>query len=139
METNAPSPPYGIAPPGFRLPPGTGVGAVRLQVADLGRSLDWYEAVLGLRTLTRSDGEATLGAREDDGALVELRERPGARPAPPRGRLGLFHFAILLPDRAALGRFVGHLSGLGVSAGASDHRVSEALYLRDPDGLGIEV
>ena len=70
--------------------------------------------------------------------LVELRERRGARPAG-RGRLGLFHFAILLPDRPALGRFVQHLADLGVHAGAGDHLVSEAFYLTDPDGLGIEV
>jgi catechol 2,3-dioxygenase len=60
-------------------------------------------------------------------------------PVPRRGRLGLYHFALLLPDRAALGRFVAHLAALGVRAGASDHLVSEALYLNDPDGLGIEV
>jgi catechol 2,3-dioxygenase len=51
----------------------------------------------------------------------------------------LFHFAIVVPDRAALGRFLGHLAGLGVYAGSADHAVSEALYLTDPDGLGIEV
>ena len=55
------------------------------------------------------------------------------------GQLGLYHFAILLPDRAALGRFVAHLARIGERAGASDHLVSEALYLSDPDGLGIEV
>jgi catechol 2,3-dioxygenase len=58
---------------------------------------------------------------------------------PRRGRLGLFHFAVLLPDRASLGRFVKHLSEIGAYAGMSDHLVSEALYLNDPDGLGIEV
>ena len=61
------------------------------------------------------------------------------RPAGRRGRLGLYHFAILLPDRASLGRFVRHLASLGAHAGAGDHLVSEALYLQDPDGLGIEV
>src|SRR5690606_30934733 len=71
--------------------------------------------------------------------LIELVHRPGATPSPMRGRLGLYHFAILLPTRADLGRFVSHLASIGERAGASDHRVSEALYLRDPDGLGIEV
>jgi catechol 2,3-dioxygenase len=71
--------------------------------------------------------------------LVELRERPGARPVPHRGLIGLYHFAILLPDRAALGRFLRHLGESGVRAGMSDHLVSEALYLTDPDGLGLEV
>jgi catechol 2,3-dioxygenase len=82
---------------------------------------------------------AVLAAHGDGAALVELRERSAAAAVPPRGRLGLFHFALLLPERAALGAFVSHLSALGVPAGASDHRVSEALYLQDPDGLGIEV
>ena len=71
--------------------------------------------------------------------LVELVERRGARPAPGRGRTGLFHFAILLPDRPALARFVGHLGEIGARAGAGDHLVSEAFYLQDPDNLGIEV
>ena len=58
---------------------------------------------------------------------------------PRRGRLGLYHFAILVPDRAALGRFLAHLETIGAYAGMSDHYVSEAIYLTDPDGLGIEV
>ncbi|HYJ79167.1 MAG TPA: VOC family protein, partial [Longimicrobiaceae bacterium] len=62
-----------------------------------------------------------------------------AAPVPRRGRLGLYHFAVLLPDRAALGRFAGHVAGLRIPAGMSDHFVSEAMYLTDPDGLGIEV
>jgi len=131
---------YGVPAPGHRLPAPTRLGRVRLQVSDLERSLDYYERVLGLRVLGREGGGATLGARGDGaGPLVELRERPGAAPVPRNGRLGLFHFAILLPDRAALGRFLGHLAERGERAGASDHLVSEALYLHDPDGLGIEV
>ncbi len=128
---------YGEAPAGFRLPANTAPGAVMLQVGDLERSLDFYLGTLGLAQLDREGGEALLGA--GDRPLVELRERPGARPAPRRGRLGLFHFALLVPDRAALGRFVHHLSALGQAAGAGDHLVSEAFYLSDPDGLGIEV
>ena len=129
---------YGIVPAGDRLDAATRVGRVVLQVADLARSLAWYEGVLGFRTVGEAAGEATLGA--DDGTpLVVLRERAGATPVPRGGRLGLYHFAILLPERAALGRFVAHLAQLGVRAGASDHFVSEALYLTDPDGLGIEV
>ena len=80
-----------------------------------------------------------LGARGEEGPLVVLRERSGAAPVPRHGRLGLYHFAILLPSRAELGRFLRRLAELGVRAGASDHFVSEALYLSDPDGLGIEV
>lgn len=126
----------GIAAPAFRLPAATRPGPVRLQVAELDRSLAFYRDVLGFGVLDRADGSATLGA---DRPLVVLEEKPGARPVPRRGRLGLFHVAFLLPSRADLGRFVRHLADLGVPAGASDHLVSEALYLSDPDGLGIEV
>jgi catechol 2,3-dioxygenase len=121
------------------LPDDLHLGPVRLQVADIARSLGYYEEVLGLNVLDRSTDSVTLGAHGDPTPLVVLQERPGALPVPRRGRLGLYHFAILLPDRAALGRFVAHLSRIGARAGASDHRVSEALYLTDPDGLGIEV
>ncbi len=130
---------YGIPAPGHRLPAGTRVGGVRLQVSDLERSLAWYRDILGLNVIARSDGRASLGALEATVPLVELRFVPGTQPVPMRGRLGLYHFAILLPDRASLGAFVAHLQEIGAPAGASDHFVSEALYLRDPDGLGIEV
>jgi catechol 2,3-dioxygenase len=127
------------APPGFRLPPGLTLGPVRLEVADLGRSLEYYQRVLGLRALERNDRRAVLTAQQDPVPLVELNERPGAAPVPRRGRLGLYHFALLLPHRADLGRFLSHLAAIGVYPGMSDHLVSEALYLTDPDGLGIEV
>lgn len=129
---------YGQAPRGHRLPAGTHLGAVRLQVADLSRSLSFYVQTLGLRMVTHDAGRATLAAHGDDRVLVELHERPGIRPAG-RGLLGLYHFAILLPDRPSLGRFVRHLADTGARAGAGDHLVSEAFYLTDPDGLGIEV
>lgn len=108
-------------------------------MADLGRSLDWYEGVLGLRALERADGWAALAAHGRERVLVELRERPGVAPVPRGGRPGLYHYAILLPDRPALGRFLRHLALIGARAGASNHLVSEALYLQDPDGLGVEV
>lgn len=130
---------YGIAPDGFRLPGATHVGRVRLLVADLARSIAYYETVIGLRVLSREDGVASLGPMDDDTVLLELHEKPGARPVSRRGLIGLYHFAILLPTRAALGRFVRHLAKLGAYAGMSDHYVSEAVYLQDPDGLGIEV
>jgi catechol 2,3-dioxygenase len=124
--------------PGYRLPAGLNLGPVTLQVADLRRSIAYYEQILGLRAEELTTDSASL-VTGDGTTLVDLRERRGARPAPKRGRLGLFHFAILLPDRAALGRFVIHLRDLGVTPGMSDHLVSEALYLYDRDGLGIEV
>ena len=76
---------------------------------------------------------------QDGHPLLRLETHPGVYAAPRRATLWLYHFAILLPDRAALGRFVAHLAALGVAAGMSDHLVSEAIYLTDPDGLGIEV
>jgi len=130
--------PYGITPPAYRLPSDLRLGVVRLQVADLDRSLEWYGRVLGPRVLEHGPPRAVLAAA-DGRPLIELRERPGARALPRRGRLGLYHYALLLPDRASLARFVQHLSVLGERAGTADHLVSEAIYLSDPDGLGIEV
>jgi catechol 2,3-dioxygenase len=130
---------YGIAAPGYRLPNETHLGRVKLQIAELARSLAYYEGVLGMRVIDKTDTGAVLGAVGDDRPLVELVEKNGARPVPRRGRLGLYHFAILLPDRPSLGRFLAHLEEIGAYAGMSDHFVSEAIYLTDPDGLGIEV
>ncbi|MEO7275355.1 MAG: VOC family protein [Vicinamibacterales bacterium] len=130
---------HGVAAPGYRLPASTVVGAVRLLVSDLGRSIDFYQRVLGLSVVERSSDAAALAPAGHEPVLIRLETRAGVRGAGRRGALGLFHFAILLPDRASLGRFVAHLAALGVPAGMSDHLVSEALYLSDPDGLGIEV
>src|SRR5687767_2965817 len=129
----------GIAPPGFRLPGATRIGQVSLQVSDLSRSVWYYERVLGLHVIQQDTDSASLGAGKDNVAIIRLEERPGARAVPRRGLLGLYHFAVLLPDRAALGRFLAHLAEIGERAGMSDHLVSEAVYLSDPDGLGIEV
>lgn len=128
-----------IRPPEYRLPDQTHIGRVKLQVADLGRSIEYYRDVIGLRVLNRSGHVATLGGHGDDTPLLELHERRGVSPVPRRGLLGLYHFAILLPDRPSLGRFLQHVADLGLSPGMSDHFVSEAIYLQDPDNLGIEV
>ncbi|MFY7923283.1 MAG: VOC family protein [Gemmatimonas sp.] len=130
---------YGDAPTGYRLPDTLRLGAVRLQVSDLSRSVHWYHHVLGLHELSREQDVVAMGVAGADEPLVVLEHRPGTVPIRPGSRLGLYHFAILLPDRPALGRFVQHLTRVGARAAASDHLVSEALYLQDPDGLGIEV
>jgi catechol 2,3-dioxygenase len=128
----------GVAPPGFRLPDAAHVGRVRLQVSELEQSIAYYERVLGLEATKHDSGRASLASR-DGSVLLELLERPGARPVPRRGLRGLYHFAVLLPDRKSLAKFVLHLAQIGERAGMSDHLVSEAVYLSDPDGLGIEV
>ncbi len=130
--------PVGIKPAAYRLPEQARIGRVRLQVSDLTRSVAYYTDVLGFTASITEGGVAVL-ATADGVPLVELHERNSSRPVPRHGRLGLYHFAILLPDRQALGRFVAHLGDVGAYAGSADHLVSEAVYLSDPDGLGIEV
>ena len=132
------APAFGTAPAGYRLPADIRLGAVRLQIADLARSVGWYTEVLGFRVLDRETHRVALGG-VDGVPLLELVELAGARPAPRRGRLGLYHFAVLLPDRESLGRLLAHLGRIGAYAGSADHLVSEAIYLTDPDGLGVEV
>ncbi|MEI6739770.1 MAG: VOC family protein [Gemmatimonadaceae bacterium] len=130
---------YGEAPSGYRLPDATHVGAVTLQVASLERSVQYYTQVLGMHVAHRAGATVQLTPHGDDRVLVVLHEQRGARPVDRRGRLGLYHFALLLPSRSDLGRFVAHLAAIGARAASGDHWVSEALYLTDPDGLGIEV
>jgi catechol 2,3-dioxygenase len=130
---------YGDAPPGYRLPGQLRLGPVRLQVSHLERSQQWYQQILGLTEHARTSYAVHLGVAGAPEPLVILEHRPGTVAVRPGSRLGLYHFAILLPDRPSLGRFIQHLAHVGERAGASDHLVSEALYLQDPDGLGIEV
>jgi len=130
---------YGIPPPGYRLPSDTRLGAARLLVSDLERSLDYYQQVIGLRVLSRERSSVALGPLGGDTPLIHLETRPGTKAPPRGGRFGLYHFALLLPDRVSLGRFVRHLGEVGAHVASADHAVSEALYLWDPDGLGIEV
>ena len=132
-------PGFGIAPPHYRLPAAARVDSVTLQVSDLTRSEAYYTTVLGLVAMARDADGTALGAPGGGTPLVYLVSRSGIRPVDPGTRLGLYHFALLLPDRAALGRFAQHVRSLGKYMGMADHLVSEALYLTDPDGLGIEV
>ena len=112
------------------------LGPVELTVSALDRSVAFYQQVLGLTLLSRDGTEATLGLPERP--LVALHERPGALPVQPRSP-GLYHLALLLPTRADLSRWVQHAARLGLRLGQADHLVSEAFYLSDPDGHGIEV
>ncbi len=132
MRHAAPTPSTTPAAPA---PPTTTVGAVHLAVADVERSAAFYRE-LGLELLAAGPGGAALGA--GGVALVVLEERPGARPA--RGVTGLFHLALLLPTRADLARWLHHAAARRLPVtGLSDHFVSEALYLDDPEGNGIEL
>ena len=110
---------YGEAPTGYRLPATLRLGAVRLQVSDLSRSVHWYHDVLGLSELSRERDVVAMGVVGAAEPLVVLEHRPGTVPLRPGSRLGLFHVAILLPDRPALGRFIQHLARVGARAGAS--------------------
>ncbi len=112
------------------------MGAVTLSVANLDRSLAYYHDRIGLRLLDSASGRVTLGA--GDTPLLHLVEEPGARRA--RGVTGLYHFAIRVPSRQSLARVIQHIIETQTPVtGASDHGVSEALYLSDPDGHGIEI
>ena len=118
------------------LPASLRLGPVHLTVTDLDRSARFYEQAIGLDVHRRADGETALGTGAQD--LVVLVEEPGARPA---GRhAGLYHFALLHPSRLELARAAQRLIAGGTPiSGASDHKVSEAIYLPDPDGNGIEL
>src|SRR5947207_2783177 len=117
--------------------PHANIGIVTLRVADLDRSVSFYEGVLGFRTIERAPGKAVLGA-EDGVPLLELHEVPGGPPQP-RWATGLYHVAILLPSRADLGQALIRMANAGLDIGQADHLVSEALYISDPDGNGLEI
>jgi catechol 2,3-dioxygenase len=118
------------------LPASLRVGAVELTVTDLDRSVDFYESAIGLRLHRREDGRAALGAGGED--LLVLVEDASARRA---GRhAGLYHFALLHPSRLELARAAQRLAATRTRiSGASDHGISEAIYLPDPDDNGIEL
>ncbi|TCK23171.1 catechol 2,3-dioxygenase [Ancylobacter aquaticus] len=130
----APPPSAGPVP---TLPAGLRMGAVRLRVRDAARAAAFYTGTVGLALLGRNDdGSLRLGVEGE--TLIELVGAPDAG-ARPRGTTGLFHVALLVPDRPALAVVLRRLIAQGVRLGASDHLVSEALYLDDPDGNGIEI
>jgi len=118
------------------LPAALRLGAVHVTVTDLDRSIGFYQDVIGLKLHRREDAVAALGAGGED--LLVLHEEPAARAA---GRhAGLYHFALLHPSREELARAVVRLAATRTPIqGASDHGISEAIYLPDPDGNGIEL
>ena len=125
-----------VPTPSVSIDPTAAIGAVHLIVSDLDRSLSFYEDRIGLRVSRREGNDAWLGAGGPD--LLALRGDASARRV--RGTTGLYHFAILVPSRADLARSVRHLLETGTRMqGFSDHGVSEASYLADPDGNGIEI
>jgi catechol 2,3-dioxygenase len=120
--------------------PATEIGLLSLTIADLPRSLAFYTEALGFEVLSQDVSGATLGAAGKP--LLLLTEDTGASPWPNDryGYTGLYHFAVLMPSRADLGRWLRHWLDLGFPLpGQGDHLVSEALYLSDPDGNGIEI
>lgn len=126
--------------PGASIAPETQMGLVSLAVADLNTSLTYYTQGLGFVVLEQQEGSATLGVPGTP--LLFLTEEAGAQPFPHDryGYTGLYHFAILVPSRADLGRWLRHWLAVGLPfPGQGDHLVSEAFYVTDPDGNGIEV
>jgi catechol 2,3-dioxygenase len=120
------------------LPADARLGAIRLRVGDLDRLRRFYEEAIGLRVLPGNGTVTALGV-EDGRPLVELEADADALPRPPH-TTGLFHLAILVPSRAQLARAIRRVAATGWRlGGASDHLVSEALYLSDPEGNGIEL
>ncbi|MFA1820998.1 VOC family protein [Virgibacillus oceani] len=117
--------------------PAVYVGEVSINVTNLKKALTFYQTVIGFRVLEETDNRAILTA---DGStpLLTLEQPDDVLPKEER-TTGLFHFAILLPSREDLSAFLKHIAQAGIRIGASDHYVSEAIYLSDPDGNGIEV
>jgi catechol 2,3-dioxygenase len=129
------------APQSAVIDPGVRIGHVHLKVADLERSLAFYCGILGFELTQRYGSQAAFisaGGYHHHIGLNTWQSKGGAPPAP--GTTGLFHVAILYPTRAALADALRRLHAAGIPLeGASDHGVSEALYLRDPDDNGVEL
>ena len=121
--------------------PATRIGHVHLTVADLDRSLRFYRDVLGFEVTTRYGSDAVFVSAGGYHHHIGLNTWAGrGAPPPPPGTTGLYHFAILYPDRKALAAAVRRLLEARVPLeGSADHGVSEAIYLRDPDGNGVEL
>jgi catechol 2,3-dioxygenase len=121
----------------FHKAPHTYTGEVHLNVLDLDRSVRFYKEVIGFKVLEQGSEKAVLTA-DGKTPLLIVEQPKNVTPKEPH-RSGLYHFALLLPERADLGMIIKHFSQNSIRIGASDHLVSEALYLSDPDGNGIEI
>lgn len=117
------------------LPAATTVSTVTLRVARLEPALKFYREVIGLALRSQASGQAVLGSMDED--ILVLLERPQAKHE--AGTTGLYHLAVLLPSRPHLAQWLRHASALSVRLGAGDHDVSEAFYLSDSEGNGVEV
>ena len=123
----------------YHLPDAAHIGAAHLRVSDLERAILFYRDLLGLLVIEEDGPTAALSSTGAPPAILHLTELPGARYKPPR-TTGLYHIAIRVPDRPALGQVFHRLVESGWALqGAADHLVSEALYLADPDGNGLEL
>lgn len=125
----------------FEAPAGTKIGHVHLKVADLDRAIAFYRDVIGMRVMQRHGAQAAFlsaGGYHHHIGLNTWQSKGGQPPAP--GTTGLYHTAILYPSRKALAQALKSVIQAGIPLeGASDHGVSEAIYLRDPDGNGVEI
>ncbi|RAW19085.1 glyoxalase [Paenibacillus taichungensis] len=122
----------------YQIPATTHLGEVSLRISNLDRSIQFYTEVVGLKLLERSDKVATLTA-DGKQSLLRLEQLTDAVTMPVRSTSGLYHFAILLPDRKSLGLALRNLAESGIEIGQGDHLVSEAFYISDPDQNGIEI
>lgn len=120
------------------LPQELEIGRVQIRVSNLERSLDFYQKVVGLQLLRQHGREAEMTA-DGKQVLLVLREIEEARILRRNSAAGLYHYAILLPDRPSLGLVLRNLIASGIHVGQGDHLVSEALYIEDPDNNGIEL
>ncbi|MBN9276145.1 MAG: VOC family protein [Hyphomicrobium sp.] len=129
-----------MSSPAKPIHPATRIGHVHLKVADLDRALRFWRDVLGFEVTQRRDGAVFLSAGGYHHHIaLNTWESKGGSPPPP-GTTGLFHVAVLYPDRKSLADALRRIVSAGINIdGASDHGVSEALYLRDPDGNGVEL
>ena len=121
----------------FHREPITFIGQANLRVQNLERSIAFYKEVIGFKVLEQTSRYARFSA---DGKTTLLSVEQPDNVVPKQGRkTGLYHFALLLPKRSDLAKIVQHFLEIGLQFGSSDHLVSEALYLSDPDGNGIEI